>query len=266
MRSILALMRVSWLTHASYRLNVILSVFGLAALFVPIYFVADALQPVVADSIADEGEVFFGFLITGMVILQFISVGMNSVPGAVSGGINSGVLEALFGTPTRLDRLLAGMIGYETLWAAFKGFLLLVAFAAVGGEVAFSGIPLALGILVLLFLAHLPLGLMAAAMILVFRTSGPLIPGLIGAFSLLGGVYYSTTVIPEVVRPLADVIPLTYGLRAFRRTFLSGEPAVAVAGDVMVLAAMAAGLMLAGVVAFRWALDHARRVGSLAQY
>ena len=42
--------------------------------------------------------------------------------------------------------------------------------------------------------------------------------------SLLGGVYYSTSVIPEVVRPLASVVPLTYGLRALRRTLLSGEP------------------------------------------
>ncbi|TVR67633.1 MAG: ABC transporter permease [Gemmatimonadales bacterium] len=266
MRSVLALMRVSWLTHTSYRLNVIMSVLGLGALFIPIYFVADALQPVVADSIADEGEVYFGFLITGMVILQFLSVGMNAVPNAVSGGINSGVLEALFATPTRLERLLAGMIGYETLWAAFKGLLLLVAFVAVGGEVALSGIPLALGILVLLFVAHLPLGLLAAAMILVFRTSGPLIPGLMAAFSLLGGVYYSTTVIPEVVRPLAEAIPLTYGLRAFRRSFLSGEPLAAVVGDVLILAGMAAALMLVGVLAFRWALNYARRAGSLAQY
>ena len=266
MKSILALIRVSWLTHASYRLNVILSILGLAALFIPIYFVSDALQPVVADSIADEGAEYFGFLITGMVILQFLSVGMNALPNSVSGGIGSGVLEALFATPTRLSRLLVGMIGYETLWAAFKGVLLLVAFVVVGGEVAPSGIPLAMGILLLLLLAHLPLGLLAAAMILVFRTSGPLIPGLMAAFSLLGGVYYSTTVIPEVVRPLADFIPLTYGLRAFRRAFLAGEPFTAVAGDVAILAAMAAVLMLCGVLSFRWALDYARRAGSLAQY
>lgn len=266
MRSALALIRVSWLTHASYRLNVIFSMTGLVAFFVPVYFVADALQPVVADSIADEGEVYFGFLITGMVVLQVLSVAMSALPGAISGGISSGVLEALIATPTRLNRLLVGMVGYQTLWAIFKGFLLLVAFALVGGQVAVSGLPLALATLSLLFLAHFPLGLMAAAMILVFRTSGPLIPGLIAAFSLLGGVYYSTTVIPEVVRPLAGLIPITYGLRAFRRAFLSGEPFGAVAGDVVVLAVMAAVLMLAGVLAFRWALDYARRAGSLAQY
>lgn len=266
MRSVLALMRISWLTHASYRLNVVLSLFGLLAVFVPVYFVAEALQPVVAESIADEGEVYFGFLITGMAVLGVISVSMTALPGAVSGGIGSGTFEALFATPTRLAHLLLGMVGYSTLWAVFKGLLLLAGFVAVGGAVAPAGVPVALLVLALLFLAHLPVGLMAAAMILAFRTSGPLIPGVLTASTLLGGAYYSTTVIPEVIRPLAAFVPLTYGLRAFRQSFLSGAPLSEVAGDVAILAGFALLLMALGVTAFRWSLDHARKAGSLAQY
>ena len=51
MRKILALVRVYWLTHTSYRMNVVFSVLGLGALFVPVYLVANALQPVVEPSI-----------------------------------------------------------------------------------------------------------------------------------------------------------------------------------------------------------------------
>lgn len=266
MRSIAALIRVSWLTHTSYRLNVLFSLASMVALFIPVYLVANALQPVVARSIANEGEVYFGFLITGMAVMQLIMAGINGLPNAVSGGIRSGTLEALFATPTPLPYLLLGMMGYGFLWAVVRSILLIAGYAVVGGQIAFGSIPLAALILALTILAHVPVGLVAASMILVFRTSGPLIPAFLSATSLLGGVYYSTTVIPEIVRRLADFVPLTYGLRAFRRTLLSGEPLAAVIGDVSALAAIALVFLTLGSLLFAWSLRYARRAGSLAQY
>ncbi len=266
MSSILALIRVQWLTHTSYRLNLVFSVLGVFVMFVPLYLVAGALQPVVADSIAEEGAVYFGFLLTGMVALQVVTAVAMGLPNAVSGGIASGTLEALFATPVALPRLLIGLVGYGLLWACIRGTLLLVGFIALGGAVSVSALPLAGAIVLLLILAHLPLGLLAASMILVFRTAGPIVPAVMAAAGLLGGVYYSTTVIPDVVRPLAALVPLTYGLRAFRRTLLSGESWQAVAGDVAILAVFAAVLLAVSLAIFRWSLRYAQRNGSLAQY
>ena len=55
MREILALMRVGWLGALSYRLNMVFSLLGLFATFLPLYFVANALQSVAANSIRTEG-------------------------------------------------------------------------------------------------------------------------------------------------------------------------------------------------------------------
>src|SRR5690606_15686578 len=121
-------------------------------------------------------------------------------------------------------------------------------------------------ILVLLVLAHFPIGIIAASMILIFRTAGPFVAGVMAASSLLGGVYYSTSVIPDVVQPLAAFVPLTYGLRAFRRTLLSGEPLSVVAGDVTVLAGFTIVLLVVSLLLFGWSLRYAQRAGSLAQY
>jgi ABC-2 type transport system permease protein len=247
-------------------MNLVMSFVGLIATFVPIYFVSDALQPVVAESIADEGGVYFGFLIIGTAVLLAVNTSIQALPQAISSGITSGTLEALFATPGRLQELLVGMIGYDMLWASLKAVLLVVAFAAFGGPVIITGIPTATLVLVLLVLAHFAFGLVAASMILVLRTSGPLIPGLLGGFSLLGGVYYSTSVIPDAIRPLADFIPLTYGLRALRRSLLSGASLTAVASDILVLTGFAVGLLTAGALVFRLSLRFARRTGSLAQY
>ena len=266
MRSLIALIRVHWLTFTSYRMNVVFSLAGLVALLVPVYLVGRSLQPVVAQSIADEGAVYFGFLIAGLAMMQLVGMSIRALPNAISSGIGSGTLEALFATPAPLAGLLAGMMGYGLIWAAFRAVVLVIGMAALGGPLAVDGIPLAAAILVLTMLAHLPIGVLMAAAVLVFRVTGPLVPALLGVFSLLGGVYYSTTVVPEVVRPFTSVIPLTYGLRAFRRSLLSGEPVGAVAGDMAILGIFIVVLTAVSVVTLAGALRYARRTGTLGQY
>lgn len=266
MRKIAALVRAQWLTHTSYRVNVLFSLTGLAATFVPLYFVAGSLQPVVEESIRDEGGEYFGFLVLGLVVVSYLSFAVSSLPRVISRGIASGTLESLFATPARAEELLAGMIGYDLVWTTLRAMLLVVAMWLVGTTVAWANLPVALFILALIVLAHLPVGLLAAALVLVFRTSGPLTQGALTAFALLGGVYYSTSVIPEVVRPLAAAIPLTYGLRALRRSLLGGESLAAVAADVAILAGFAAVLLAVGMVLFTRALAHSRKSGTLGQY
>jgi len=265
-RGALALVRAQALTHASYRVNVLFSLAGMAATFIPVYFVAHALQPVAEASIRNEGEQYFGFLVVGLAVTYLLTFAMQALPNAISGGIGSGTLEALFATPTRLGELLAGMVGYEFLWTLFRATLLLVAMALVGAPVAWGSAPLALPILLLIVAAHLPVALVASALILVFRTSGPLIPGVLVASTLLGGVYYSTTVIPQVIQPLAALLPLTYGLRALRRALLAGEGPGVLLPDLAVLTAFAVVFLLLGGWCFLLALRHSRRTGSLAQY
>jgi ABC-2 type transport system permease protein len=213
-----------------------------------------------------EGEQYFGFLVVGIAVTYFLGFAMRSLPGAISGGIRSGTLEALLATPTGLPTLLAGMLSYSFVLTVTRAAILLVAMAALGSPFAWTRLPLSVFILALIILAHLPIGLFSAALHLAFRTSGPLASGVLAASTLLGGVYYSTTVIPEVIRPLAAVFPLTYGLRALRRTLLAGEPLSVVGTDLMILTGFAVVLLSLGLWAFRWALNYSRRTGTLAQY
>lgn len=266
MKSIVALIRVHWLTFTSYRMNVVFSLGGLIALLVPVYFVSGSLQPVVGESIANEGSSYFGFLVVGLAAMQLIGISVRGLPNAIAGGISSGTLESLFSTPTSLQHLLAGLTGYGILWAVIRSTLLIAGIAVFGGTLFLSGVPLGFLIVVLLILAHLPFGILLAALTLVFRTTGPVTPALLAVFTLLGGVYYSTTVIPDIVKPLAALVPTTYGLRALRRVLLSGDPLNAVAGDVAILAVIGGVLLAISLAAFSWSLNYARRTGTLAQY
>jgi ABC-2 type transport system permease protein len=113
---------------------------------------------------------------------------------------------------------------------------------------------------------YLPVGILASALVLAFRTTGPL-PGLVLSVSgLLGGVYFPPDVVPSWLRWVSWFVPLTYGLRSIRRSLLGGAPLSASAFDLAVLAVAIVVLMTVSLAAFGWALRYAKRVGTLAQY
>lgn len=266
LRKVAALTRAAALTALSYRLALVLSLGGILFSLVPLFFVAEALQPTVAASIEDEGAHYFSFLVVGLAITAYIGFAMRSIPSAVSSGIGSGTLEALFTTPTRIPVLLAGMAGYDFIRTTVQALIMLAAVLVAGGTITWSGIPLSLLIVFLLLTAHASVGLVAAALHLAFRTSGPLVGATLALSTLLGGVYYSTSVIPDVIQPLAYLVPLTYGLRALRQSLLQGAELATVAADVVILAGFTIVLLTMGILAFRMGLRYARRAGTLAQY
>jgi ABC-2 type transport system permease protein len=266
MRETLALMRASWLTASSYKLSMIMSLGGLVLTILPLYFIAGALQPVMADRIGGEGGHYFGFLVVGMLALSLLAAAVNGLPRALGSGIGNGTLEAMLATRARLPAILAGMIGYGFAWTALRGAVALVLAVVLGARLSAEHSVLALGILLLIVAASLPIGLLAGAMILAFRTPGPLPQLALLVSGLLGGVYYPTSAIPSWIQSLSHVVPLTYGLRALRRVWLEGASLGDVASDVGILAAIAVVLFAVGSAVFALALRHARRAGTLAHY
>ncbi len=265
-RSILALMRAAFLTGTSYRLATVLSLVGLIVSLVPLYFISGALQPVVAESIAREGSDYFGFLLVGIASTYVLMAAVSAVPGAIAGGLGSGTFEALLVTRTPLPAILAGMAAYPIAQSLLRAALLLVGAAVVGVDIAWTALPLALLFVALLIVAYAGIGMVAAALVLVFRTSGPLVTAVIAASSLLGGVYYSTRVIPAWLQDLAGVIPLTYGLRGIRMLLLGGATPGEVGSDLRMMAILAVVSLGGASLVLRLALRHARRAGTLSLY
>lgn len=266
LREVMALVRAGWLTALSYRVGMLFSLFALIVTVIPVYFVANALQPVMAKSIASETHQYFGFLLLGTIIIPFLNAAMGAVPGAIGSGIATGTLEALLATPARLSAILAGLSGYTFLWTMLKAVLLLLAGWTLGAHVAWSNALTALLILVLIVLAYLPVGIVSAAAVLAFRTAGPLAQGVLIGSVLLGGVYYPTQVIPAWLRSFSAIIPLTYGLRALRRTLLENASLASVTSDLGILVLFIVVLSAISLGALSAALRYARRNGTLAQY
>lgn len=266
MREALALVRATALTAASYRMGMIMSIVGLVAVVLPLYFIAGALQPLMQRSIAGEAPQYFAFVVLGAVTFALVTASTTSLPSAVEGAIGRGTLEMILATPAGLPAIVAGFMGYSILWAMLRAGILLAVAIVLGAPIAWGGAVMGAGILGLTMLAHVGVGLLLAACVLAFRTAGPLSAVVLTGSMFLGGVYYPTRVIPSWLRDVGEALPLTHGLRALRQVVLRGDDAMMVAADVGTLAVTTSVLLALGSAGFVAALAHARRAGTLTSY
>lgn len=266
MHKVWALIRSNWLAATSYKLGFIFSFGSLVVSVVPIFFITRALQTTMASVIKGQGDQYFAFLIVGLVSLNLVSSTVYALPGGLQTATSTGTLEALLATPTPVTALLAGLSGYEVLVSLLRGFVMLLAAAILGAHVAWLQLGASIPIIALVVLAHLPIAIITAAMVLAFRTRGPLPQLVLLASTFLGGVYYPTTVIPGWIESVSAFLPLTYGLKALRAVLLQGESLTTVWREVSILSAFTVVALIVSGAAFRAALGYARRVGNLAQY
>lgn len=266
MSAVPGLIRARWLALLSYRVRTFVSVVGLLASIVPLYFVADAVQPVMGASIEAQGGQAFGFLLVGMATLTVVSVAVMALASEVGSGIKTGTLEAMLATPVRLHDLLSGLVGFQLVWSGVRVALMLAAGWVLGANLVVGQVGAAVVILALVAATHLPFGIVAAALVLAFRTAGPFPKAVLFVSALLGGVYYPTEVVPSWLEHVSGFLPLTYGLRALRRVLLEGETLFAVADDLGSLALAGSVLLVLTGMTFLWSLRYARRKGTLAQY
>ncbi len=266
MRRVLALARVAWLTSTSYRVQIVISFVGILVSVVPLYFVAGALQDLAAESISAESSQYFAFVVVGLIVYQFISTAVTTLPRHVGSGITTGTLEALLSTRSRLPTLMAGIATFPLLWTGVRSLVMLAGAWLLGATVVWAQVVPGLLVLALTVLAFIPFGVLAAASILAFRTAGPLAQGVLFLSAALGGVYYSTEVIPSWLQDVSTFIPLTYGLRALRRMILLGEPITAVTADLAILVGFVIVLTALSFAVFALAFRYSRRAGTLTQY
>jgi ABC-2 type transport system permease protein len=266
MREAIAFARIKWRTVQSYRAQFVLSFVGLIVTLIPLYLVGRALDPLMAPKIGAEGGEFFGFLLVGTALLPFAILAMQVLPNEVGSGVSTGTFEAMLATPVRLPSLFVGFVSYDLIWTSVRTLVLLTFGTILGATIAPQQIFALAVVVMLIVLAHLPIGLLATAFMLMFRTTLELPKLAMFASAIFAGIYYPTSVIPEQVRVISSLVPLTYGLRAARRVALQGASLADVASELAMLAAFAVLLGVVGLVILRAALISVRRAGTLAHY
>jgi len=231
------------------------------------YFLGRLLAGAAAPYLGPYGGGYFPFVFVGLALAAFQDVGLSAVSQTISYGMYTGTLEAMLLTPTSISTVVFSSVLYQ-FFSALLTILIYVGFGAgfFGVPLGQANLPAAAVLLLLALTAHLPLGILSASFILVFKRGDPFTVILGKLTILLAGVYFPLQVLPQWVQTISWLLPFTHALEGLRQAVLLGQGLRAVAPQIAILLGFTVLLLPLSLAAFAWAVRQAKRLGTLSQF
>ncbi len=265
-RSLWAFFMRDLVEETSYRLSFALSMLGVFFSAFTFYFLSQIFQDGAAAAMAPYGSDYFSFVLIGIAFNGYFSVGLNSFARGLRRAQNTGTLEAMVMTPAPLSIIVIGSAVWGYAFSTFRVLVYLGLGALLGVSLAGANVLGGLVSLVLAIVAFASLGIMAAGIITVIKRGDPVTTILTQVATLLGGIYFPISVLPEWLQWFSRVLPITYALEAMRLALLKGAGWDELRPNLLVLAGFCIVLFPLSLWVFRFAVERARLDGTLTHY
>ena len=253
-------------TAASYRVGLLLSIGGSLVTIFVVFFLGEAFGGVAAAELKRYGGGYFGFAVVGVALSNLMALGLTGMSSRIREGQVMGTLELMLLSPNRLWLLFIS----SSLWAHAQALVTVLLFVIagifLGADFGDANVGMTLLSLVLAVLSFNAFGLFSAAVVIVIKQGNPVALLMSAASVLLAGVFYPVSVLPEWLRILGQLLPLTQALELVRRAALGGEGIGTLWPQVVVLVALTAALIPIGLWCSGKAVEIAQTDGSLSQY
>jgi ABC-2 type transport system permease protein len=257
------LVRRDALLFISYRMRFVAQI--VAILFsVGLFYYVSRLVRVAPFESPDE---YFGYVIGGLVVLELLTGTMSATPLAVRNELLSGTFERLVVSPFGPRASILSMSVFPILLAVGVGTLtVLLAVVLFGLDLNWGTMPLFWPTALLAAVAFLPLTMLLASAVLVFKQAGSAATFLVTGMALVSGAFFPATLLPGWIEWFSEVQPLTPALALMRHALL-GLPVEDGAGAAVArLVLFAAVVLPLGLLLLGNVIDVSRRRGDLTEY
>lgn len=253
--------------ETSYRLAFLMNFTGIFLSVTAFFFISKLVGSNVNAYLEPYGGDYFAFVLVGIALSGFMGTGLGAFASSISSAQNQGTLEAMLVTPTRHWQvvMLSAVWGF-VLTTLNVVVYLLVGMLVFGMRVAWSGLGVAVVILLLIVAIFSAFGVISASFVMVLKRGDPLGRLLGPVSSILGGTFFPVQVMPAWLQKLSYFFPLFYALRAMRLAVLRGFGIDKLAPDIAVLVGFLAVLLPLCVACFSYAVRRAKIDGSLGTY
>lgn len=226
------------------------------------YFLARAVGP----GFRPDGMDYFSFLLVGTGFYTLFLTGVTSFLNTVQEAQQTGTLEVLLTTATPPSTLvfLSSCSSFAGRVLTFLAYLVL-GVLLFGAPLHAATLPLVAVLLLLSLAVAVALGIFAAALQIATQRGSALV-WLLGSAWFLTGTMFPVAVLPQPLRQIARLIPITYSLDGLRQALVEDATFSQLAGSIGLLAGFAALLLPLSVAVLNWVVRRARRQGSLSFY
>ena len=260
---VLAIVRRDFMTARSYRAAFILDMaFGLANILV-YYFISKALGNITSPGLSGA-PTYFAFAAVGASMSLVIQAATTGLARRVREEQLTGTLEALVGQPVSSTEIALGVAGFPFMFAMLRVSLYITMAGLVLdlplGKADFVGFAITL----LTSGASLAaVGIVLGGVTVAIKRGDSLIMLTVFALGLFGGAVFPRSVLPSWLQTLTAWVPTKFAFDGVRNALFLGTKW---ADEATALLIIAVGLFPLGLLAFKLAIDWARRRGSLGEY
>ncbi len=175
------------------------------------------ISPLVVSAVPILSGNYFDFIGPGLIMLLSMMAGLTALGSALSREKEDGTITAVMLSPIRTGSFLTGKMLSQLIRSLIQSAVVVV-LVIILFHMSFNGnIFLMAAILILGIFGFLGLGLLVTALTKDQETSQLLLNLVFFPMLFLSGVLYPLQELPSVVADIAKVLPLTYGVEAFRQ-------------------------------------------------
>jgi ABC-2 type transport system permease protein len=212
-----------------------------------------------------KGRDIILYLAIGALVWSYLSTVFEAISETITWERWEGTIEYTLMAPiSRVTHLLGSSL-YSVAYSLLRTALILVVLGLFFHlDLGRANLLSSLVVVILSSLSFLGIGIMAAALPLLFTERGTQMTFVMSAGLLLvSGVYYPITVLPRWMQLLATVSPANYALDAIRQAVMSRAGLGALWPDIWPLALIGALTIPLGLLVFQRAERYAKRTGRL---
>jgi ABC-2 type transport system permease protein len=254
-------LRIAATYRTPFILELVDALFG-AAMF---YFAARFVDSPQLRATLPQGTTYFTYSLVGFIFFDYLHASLDSFDRSLEEARDAGTLEPLLVTQVSLPVILIGSALYPFVLTTLRIAVYL------GWGAALFHFPLreanwvsVVAVLCATLLAFSGLGILSAAYLLLFKRGNPAKWFFLGVSSLVGGMLFPVSILPDWLQVVAHLNPVTYALDAMRAALLDGAHLKQISPSLGILLLFAAVLLPVSLLAFSWALRRTKVTGTLS--
>lgn len=263
MSALAALARRDFLLQRSYRLALGFDLAWGVIDLVLYYFISKVVGPVTEADLQGAPS-YFAFAVAGILMALVVGSATADIASRIREEQLTGTLELLCAEPLRSVQLAFGTAAFPFAFAiarvALYTGIAVVLLDLPTAEVDWVGVAV---ILALGGLAFVGLGILAAAVTVVFMRGASIVDAVIFGMTFVSGALVPMSVLPGWVEAIGSLMPTAPAFEGLRDALFVGS---GWGPEALILMGVAVVLVPLSVLAFDAALRHARRRGTLSQY
>jgi len=260
-----ALLRRDWLLFISYRLRFVAHLLGAFFTLTLTYYISRLVGGNVAPFRGPDD--YYAFAVVGLVILTVLNSTLAGPPGLLRQELVAGTFERLYLSPFGAIGSLISTLLFPFVFALVSALVMLL-FAGVvfGLEIEWDTAALAIPLAAAGALAFMPFGILLLATVIVVKQAASGTTWVIAGISLIAGLYFPVTLLPDWIQWASDVQPFTPATELLRHVLVGTPLSDSAWVNLLKLAGFTAVLLPLSVHLLGRALAHSRRRGTLIEF